>query len=65
MASSKDAAGFDLTVDFNRVNLALAKRQNMLASLMGLSSVAKQPESSVPEEVSDDFTAEPELCVRL
>ncbi len=65
MASNKTTAGADLAVDFNRVNLALAKRQSMLASLMGLSSAAKGPHNSVVEEVSDDFAAEPELCVWL
>ena len=65
MAPKRDTVAADLDVDFNRVNLALAKRQSMLASLMGLSSAAKYSHSPGPEEASDDFTAEPELCVEL
>ena len=53
----------DPSVDFNKVNLALAKRQSMLASLMGLSSAGEPPPGPVDKETSNTFAAEPELCV--
>ena len=68
MAPNVSISSTDRRVDFNRVNLALARRQGLLASLMGICSADKPAHQSMTEAASDeqdDFTADPELCVYL
>ncbi len=65
MASSNNITGHNIAVNFNRVNLALARRQSMLATLMGIDSADKIPQNDVTEDPIDDVAADPELCVNL
>ena len=66
MTSDAAKLSQDRDVVFNRVNLALARRQGLVASLMGLGSAEKIGDRSTSEITSDEqesFTADPELCV--
>ena len=66
MATNVSASSADNIVDFNRINLALARRQGLLATLMGVGSADKPMHESMAEVASDEqdgFTADPELWV--
>lgn len=65
MAPARSDIFSDGDVILNRLNVTLAKRQGLLASLVG-SSLEAQPEqkrsADVLEQEKDCFSADPELC---
>ena len=66
MAPNISVSSADKNVDFNRVNIALARRQGLLASLIGVGSADNPAHQSVAEAAYDEqdgFTADPQLCV--
>lgn len=66
MASVHSASFSDADVILTRLNVSLAKRQGLLASLVGVGLKDEhhpKPSPEVSHQDEDNFSAEPELCV--